>query len=283
MTKLIYFNDNELVKAFCGSDSKLISKKFFSDFPEVFVNSIAVCYGLSNYGEIQVCRRANINFIYIDNGYFGTMNSYLTKEKVRKNFYRIVFNATTLTDIIKRNDDRLNEQLNFLKTNYGVYNYINNLRPMGSKLLLIPPTGKVLKICKLLEGQWEEETIKILTKITNLKPVVRARPKSREERFVKNPIHIDMEDAYGVVTFNSNVSTEALLFGIPSFIFGEFSEENLIRNAAISVSKSIYDINQYILPENRYEYLSHLAYGQFSREEVANGFAKNFLLNNIMR
>ncbi len=278
MSNLIYFKNKAIVKNFVGDMGEFVSKPDFASDTERYMGKIAVCHGLSNYGEIKICKRFNIDYIYIDNAYFGTMNSYYTMKKAKKMFYRVVKNGTTLTDIIERSDDRLLSQLALLNDEYQVTNYLEDFKTSGNKILLIPPTGMILPILNLKAGEWEEKASKIISSQTDMEIVIRGRARSRHDRFVGFPLHQQLLDAYGIVTLSSAAANEALIFGVPSFIHAKFSDKNAIRSAAVAVSGKITDINNRIFPENRYEWLSHLAYGQFSREEMSNGFARDFII-----
>lgn len=276
MPKLIYFTHK--LKNFCHKYSKLIDKKYFSDNPDKFQNHVAVIFGLSNYLQMKICKENNINFIYIDNAYFGNLNSYFTDKKCKKNFYRVVFNDTSLNKIKNRDDYRFNLQLDLLNKEYNVSNFVKDYKFNGKDIILIPPSGMVPEICKISADKWCESVTNIIKNRMSNNIIIRDRSRTRYDRFSVSPIHKLFENAYCVVTFNSTAAVDALLFGVPSFIYNT-SETSNIHSPAEPVSNlSINDIANRIYPENRLEWLHHLSYGQFSREEMWNGFAREFVL-----
>lgn len=282
MSKLIYFDEkNHLVKSFCGEDSEYATKSDFSQYPERYQNSIAVCYGLSNYGEILVAKKNNIQFIYIDNCYFGSLNSHHTNLKPKKVFYRIVANDLVLHKIIPRPADRYNKQIKFLRNNYGFKDFYQEPKRDGYNIIIIPPSGKINYICNIDVDKWIEKATRKIKKQSDVNITIKTRPKSRYHRFTTSSIYDYLQDAYAVVTFSSMAAVETVAFGVPSFIYNNNLE--LFHSAAEPVSRLGLDniINRFY-PNNRKEWLYHLAYGQFSKEEIANGFARNFILESMI-
>ncbi len=278
MAKLIYFNENDLVKNFCFSNSPMVDRHDFSANPEKYKECIAVCYGLSNYGEILVAKANNIPFIYIDNCYYGNLNSYYTQKKCRKNFYRVVYNDTTLHKIIKRDDDRFQQHLAFLRDEYNIISYLKDYFYAGENLILVPPSGKVLKICEISDQEWIDKLTQEINQQGDFNIIVRNRSRSRIDRFVTNPINFLFKNAYATITFNSMAAVESLISGIPNFIF-DAGIKNKIYSAAEPVSvMGIDNLKNRLYPNNRYAWMSHLAYGQFTRPEMSNGYARDFIL-----
>lgn len=281
MKKLIYFKNNDLVQSFCQDDSQLVPKELFCEQPEKYQDKIAVCYGVVNYEIIPICKANNIDFIYLDNCYFGNLNTYFTDKKCKKNFYRVVANNTCLKQIISRPEDRLIAQFKYLKENYGATLQIENYKYDEKNVLIVPPSGKVLEICKINETEWIEQAVEQVKKQTSLTPVIRMRSRTRGER-ANNPIQEEFTRAYATISFNSAAAIESLMFGIPTFIHDNTDGSSEIYSAARILSKeNILDLNNRLFPTNRYEWLCHLAYGQFSREEMSNGYAKKFILKSI--
>jgi hypothetical protein len=81
------------------------------------------------------------------------------------------------------------------------------------------------------------------------------------------------QDVHAVVTFNSVAATESVLTGIPTFTLAPC-------NAAMPVSNtdlSKIDNPWYPTTDEIYAWASHLAYGQFHIDELANGTADRIL------
>lgn len=281
MKKLIYFKNNDFVKTFCGDDSKLVPKELFCEYPEKYLDSVAICYGVVNYEIIPVCKANKIDFIYLDNCYFGNLSSYFTDKKCKKNFYRVVLNDTCLRKIVSREEDRLLKQLKYLKDNYNAQYVVEEYRRDGENILIIPPSGKVLEICKIDEDEWIEEVIVQVQQQTKYNPMVRERSRTRGER-LNNPIQEEFKKAYATVSFNSAAAIESLMFGVPTFIHDNTDGQSEIYSAARVLSRdNISNLNDRFFPKNRYEWLCHLAYGQFDREEMFGGYAKDFILKQL--
>lgn len=277
MKKLIYFTDKDLVKAFC-QNGELVDKNDFISNPQNYKKCVAVCFGGSHSEQIAVAKYNNILYIYIDNCYFGNLNSYYTDHKPKKNFYRIVYNDTILRDITKRADDRLLQQFKFLKDNFEIDNFISDFKYQGTDIVIVPPFGKVSLGENLNPEVWKS---KVMDKLKDCRYniIIRERSnlRSRPNRFTNSPITKLFESAYATISYSSMAAVESVIFGVPSFIYTP--EGSLIDSAAAPVSRlSLDNINNRLFPENRYQWLSHLAYGQFSRDEIANGLAKRNIL-----
>lgn len=283
MTKLIYFDEkNDLTKSFCGESGQFVSKVDFSTRPEKYLDCIAVCYGLSNYGEILTAKANKINFIYIDNAYFGTLNSYHTKKKPKKVFYRIVANDLVLHKIVPRSEDRLMFQHKYLEKNYGYGKLLNDVKNDGYNIIIVPPSGKVLQNCEIDKDKWVQEIFEILKPQTDLNITVKERARSRNDRFVSSSIYDYLQDGYAIITFASMAAVEAISYGVRSFIYN--NKIDMYPSAAKPVSMlNIKNINNKYFPdlELRTQWLSSLAYGQFSREEISNLYARNFILESM--
>lgn len=278
MTKLIYFDPtNDLVKSF-GDNPIFVTKADFATYPERYLDCIAICYGLSNYGEILVAKKHGIKYIYIDNCYFGTLNSFHTARKPKKLFYRVVANDLVLHQLVNRPADRFEQQLKYLHDNYGFKQfYQENLKTNGSNIIIIPPSGKVNQICNTDPDVWSQEVYQKVKQQTDLNITIKSRPRSRMNRFVNSSIYDFIQDGYAIITFASMAAVEAVAFGVPSFIYNHCLDRYHSAAEPVSVL-GIDNINHRYFPLNRKEWLYHLAYGQFSREEMSNGFAREFIL-----
>jgi len=81
------------------------------------------------------------------------------------------------------------------------------------------------------------------------------------------------DDVFALVTFNSNAATEAVFYGIPSFVLAP-------THAASPVClKDLSMIETPLYAENRYEWACHLAYGQFHIREMKDGTAMRMVTN----
>lgn len=276
---LIHFKDQDIVSNFAGEKSIRVDRNYFLHNIDEFKKTIAICYGVSNYDQALMAKRNNIPFIYIDNAYFGNLSSYHCEHKPRKNFFRITVNATVLTKLIPRSQDRLTQQLDYLKYNYQFEGLIKDYKYDGKDIVIVPPTSKVLQVTGIDQKKWKDEVIsKIDQNKYNI--IIREREKSRHARFQSSPIQKCFENAYATITYNSIAAIDSLLFGVPSFIYDNTDKSSMIVNPAEPVSVIGLDkLDKRLFPTNRIEFLSHLAYGQFSTEEMDSGFARKFIID----
>lgn len=94
-----------------------------------------------------------------------------------------------------------------------------------------------------------------------------------EEEKPDCPIEEDLEGAFAVYCHNSNVGNDALLAGIPVIcdenceydpIYKDFAHNDIKQNPSY--------------PEGIEDYLNRLSYAQWTREEIANGKAFDYVL-----
>lgn len=198
---------------------------------------------------IKHCQENNIDFYAIDTGYI--------QPGTKKDYHRVTKNALQDLGPIK---DRPLDRLIKLNWKYR--------KPQqGTKILICPPSEKVMKFYKLDLNEWLETVIdKIKTK-TNRPIEIRKKP-TREERVTTNTIWNALEDTFCLVTFNSIAATEATLYSVPAI--------TLAPNAASVVCNTDIDsIVNPLLPDrgtiNRFA--AHLSYCQFTCKEMRSGYA----------
>jgi hypothetical protein len=183
-----------------------------------------------------------------------------------------------VSGVIKRPPDRLNgiENLEILPWSKS-----------GRKILICPPSGKSLDLFydevtiqrkyggSLEEAvqNWIKRTIKKIRKYTDRPIDIRYKPKDKFERRGTNTFkECVLNDVFATVTFNSIVAAESIVNGIPAFVCAE--------NAASPMSLSdLSRINNPIYPD-RGDWLNHLAYSQFTKDEMESGLTWK-ILNNL--
>jgi len=85
-------------------------------------------------------------------------------------------------------------------------------------------------------------------------------------KYSKQPLSDDLQNAWAVVTFNSNSGVESLLEGVPVFAFDEGS---MVWNVC---NRSLSDIESPSLPD-RAQWLNDLCYAQWTLDEMKEGLA----------
>ena len=222
------------------------------------VNVPLVVRGIKMMKAIHQCWDNGNPFYYIDTGYFGN-------ELKLKNYHRATFNhLQNISPIVDRPDDRLKKI---------------GIKPIkfrrGSKVLLCPPSDKVMTFFNLDLDQWMEETLLELKKHTDREVVVRLK-KGRTERLTTDTLENALaQDIHCVVTYNSIAAVESLMLGKPAITLGP--------NAAHSLcSKSLQEIEHPYVPtlDEVDALLRHLSYAQFTLTEFNNGYAWAILNEN---
>lgn len=211
--------------------------------------------GITKRKQMKACLEKNRDFYYVDTGYFGNN----TKKKM---FHRITKNAMqNIGPVIERPSDRFDAT--------GVS--LTKFRP-GHKILLCPPSAKVMLYYELDLDKWLEETIATIKRYTDREIVIRLK-KGRAERVVTDTMAMALGDnVHCLVTFNSIAATEALLLGKPAFTLGPNAAQSLCLSDLSKIE------TPYIpsLDEVR-AWACHLAYSQFTELEMRTGMAWKIL------
>ena len=138
----------------------------------------------------------------------------------------------------------------------------------GRKILLVPPSEKVMKYFELDLDVWINETIAKLKRHTQ-KPIELRRKPSREARVSTQTMEQALDDdIYCLVTFNSIAALEAMVYGKPAIVLGP--------NCAQDICETRIDRIEFIKHPGRKQLTwlcRYLANNQFVYDEMLNGFA----------
>lgn len=202
---------------------------------------------------LKYCIENKLDYYAIDTGYI--------QPGTKKEYHRITKNALqNLGPIVERDFDRLR------KLNWGYRN-----PQVGEKILVCPPSEKVMKFYGEDLDTWMKTTLDTIKTLTNKPIEVRLKP-SRSDRVTTNTIWQALDNAYCLITYNSIAATEALLYSVPAI--------TLAPNAAsVLCNTSLNDINKLEIPTKKeiLEFAAHLSYCQFTQKEMANGYAWKIL------
>jgi len=215
-----------------------------------------VIRGILKYKIMRRCWEDGRDFYYVDTGYFGNRRW--------KEWHRIVKNDLQHNDLIPRPDDR-----------FKIFNKeISPWKKTGRKILVALPDEKPCRFYDTDLDTWTKETIEQIKKYTDRPIEIRKRAPRREDRVLSNTLQQALDDdVFALVTFNSNAATEAVFYGIPSFVLAP-------THAASPVClKDLSMIETPLYAENRYEWACHLAYGQFHIREMKDGTAMRMVTN----
>jgi lipopolysaccharide biosynthesis glycosyltransferase len=219
--------------------------------------SPVVIRGIAKRKQIHSCWNTGRTFYYIDTGYFGNGK--------RKLYHRITKNhLQNISPTVHRPRDRL------AATGWSPTKFRR-----GRNILLCPPSAKVMKFFDLDLDQWMEETLTTLKHYTD-RPIITRLKQSRSVRQNDDTLAMALSnDVHCLVTFNSIAATEALLLGKPAITLGPNAAQNLCK-------QRLSDIENPYIPtlDEVEEWAAHLAYSQFTEEEMRSGYAWAILNEN---
>lgn len=221
-------------------------------------NNKLVLRGILKYKIMQQCWQDGRDFYYMDSGYLGNSTSEMNPMG-NKIWHRIVRNNLQHEQVIKRPSDRFEA----LKISY-------HPRRQGSTIIVATPDEKPCRFYGIDRDQWIRDTVVTIQQHTDRPVVIRERAPRRSDRVLTDPLsEVLKNDVHALVTFNSNAAVEAVVAGVPVFVTAP-------THAAAPVGNR--DLSQIDTPfwpsdDQRYEWLCHLAYCQYSVRELKNGTA----------
>jgi len=222
---------------------------------EALTKTPVVLRGITKRKQMDTCKATGRDFYYIDTGYFGNGK--------KKNYHRITRNdVQNFGPIRERPSDRFDRT--------GVS--LKKVRADGSKILLAPPSQKLLNLYDIDLETWVNQTLAEIGAHTDREVVIR-RKQGRSTRINDDTIEMALsQDIYCLITYSSIAAGEAILFGKPAITLGP--------NAAAAVcSTSISDLETIKLPslDEISAWTRHIAYCQFTEVEMRDGTAWRIL------
>lgn len=191
-------------------------------------------------------RAQGLHRFYIDHAYF---------DRGHGHSYRIARNAYEAGPVRKVPDDRLK----------ALDLEIQPWRKGGRAIIVCPPTAFFATAhgCE----DWLETTLAQLRMETDRPIVIREKPKTGEAMV---PLAAALADAHALVTHSSNVAIEAVCLGTPVFV----------APSSAAAPIGLTDLGQIERPRypKRNGWLAHLAYSQFTLEEIGNGRAWELMM-----
>ena len=214
-----------------------------------------VLRGITKRKEMAACKAAGRDFYYIDTGYFGNGK--------KKTYHRITKNdVQNFGEIIDRPGDRL------ATTGVG----LTKFRRGGSKILLAPPSQKLLNLYNINLEEWLTNVQEEIKQYTDREVVVRLK-QGRSVRQSTDTMQMALEDdVFCLVTFSSIAAGEALLCGKPAITLGP-------NAAAALCSQNLSAIENPKIPtlDEVDAWARHLSYCQFTEPEMRDGTAWRIL------
>jgi hypothetical protein len=137
----------------------------------------------------------------------------------------------------------------------------------GSNVLVCPPTDYFMTAHGCAD--WLERTLEALQRHTDRPVVVRRKPQPGE---TVEPLAEALSKAHALVTHSSNVAIEAVVAGVPVFVSPSSAAAPMGLTDLSLIESPVYP--------DRDKWLAHLAYCQFSFEEMRSGAAWRMLLES---
>lgn len=236
---------NALIRAFAqGIGCRLA---YAEDEPSELVD-LPIVWGVLRDSDriVMQARRQALPFFYIDHAYF---------DRGHGKSYRITRNSYEAGPIRQCSDDRF----------AGLGVSMRPWRKHGRDIIVCPPTDYFMQAHGCPD--WLEKTLETLRRVTDRPIVIRTKPAPGEAAV---PLPEALETAHALVTHSSNVAIEAACLGTPVFVSPSSAAAPIGRFNVERIETPFY-------PDRR-PWLAHLAYNQFSFDEIASGEAWRLLL-----
>ncbi|MCW2338503.1 hypothetical protein M2337_002736 [Sphingobium sp. B2D3A] len=235
---------NPVIRAFAmGTGCRLA---YTDDEPDD-LRDIPVVWGVLRGSDriLQQAQSQNLHYFYVDHAYFNRGHG---------KSYRITRNRYEAGKVRRVDVDRL-KLLNL---------DIQPWRKNGRSIIVCPPTEYFIAAhgCE----NWMEATLATLRLETDRPIVVREKPQPGQP-FV--PLAQALRGAHALVTHSSNVAIEAACLGTPIFVSP--------TSAAAPIGQTDMGLIETPRYPDRDEWLAHLAYSQYTMNEIQDGTAWHLL------
>lgn len=270
--RLTKFNDYSAMVMASFPDSKFMTSHDYKRTKDKITDPILV-RGITTGSYIKHAANNNRDFYFIETGYLGNYRSE-NNQTGRKVFHRIEKNAMQQRRFLDVPDDRWQALCQFNPE----LNYRGWRNKPGSKILLIMSTEKPFEFYGHDKDEWVANTIATIKAHSDRPIVIKDKP-GRSERTTTANIYDALEDdIFAVVTYNSIAAIEAIQAGIPSFSMAPTAASHITTN-----DLSLIDHPPLVDEDIVYKWLSSLAYGQFSIDEIVTGRAWELVQENEQR
>jgi len=235
---------NPVVRAFASGVGCRLA--YAEDEPEE-LRDIPVVWGVLRQSDriLAQAKRQGLYFFYIDHAYFNRGHG---------KTYRITRNGYEAGPVRDCAGDRFSE----LDVD------VRPWRMSGREIIVCPPTEYFMQAHGCAD--WLDKTVASLRQFTDRPISVRLKPQPGESSV---PLPEALQTAHALVAHSSNVAIEAACRGTPVFV----------DSASAAAPVGLTDLSQIESPvyPDRDRWLAHLAYNQFSFEEIEDGRAWSML------
>jgi len=255
-------------------DAKLLAKsKFWEDSKKLIQQYPVLTRGISSGKIIDFAKKHKQDFYFVETGYLGNYRS-ANNRTGRKVYHRIVKNEMQHSKIMDVPDDRWQQLVNFNPD----LSYCGWKKP-GSKILVVLSTHKPFDYYGVDQQKWLDTVIKKIKKHTDREIVFREKERRGNRTEFNNTIYDSLnDDVYALVTYNSIAAVEAVQHGIPAFALAPTAAAPVCSNDLSQIENPYRPDEGFV-----YKWLSSIAYGQFSLEEMLTGRAWQLVLENAER
>ena len=219
--------------------------------------------GLGKQKIIKECIARGKDFYFMDTGYLGN-NPSARNPNGKKTYHRIVKNALQNLHM----PDRELWPQQFGGERFKQLGIQFKDHTPGRKVLIVPPSEKVMKYFEEDLDQWIQNTIITIKKHTSRPVEVRKKP-SREARVSSSTMEQALEeDVHCMVTYNSIAALEAMVYGKPAIVLGP--------NCAQDICETKIERIEFIKHPGRKQLTwlcRYLSNNQFTYEEMISGHA----------
>jgi len=211
------------------------------------------------------------DYYFIETGYLGNYPS-PDNRTGRKIYHRIVKNSMQHSKIMQVPDDRWTKLVDW----NPALKYSGWRRP-GHNILLVAPSEKPCKYYGIDKTQWTQQTLDELKKYTD-RPIIVREKASRAERTNDTIYQAFDQNIFCVVTYNSIAAVEAVGAGIPAIALAPTAADPVC-------GKNLDQIETPYRPDQELvqNWLHHIAYCQFSIDEMVSGRAWRLVQDNEQR
>ena len=230
--------------------------------------------GLGKSPNIKECIKQNIDYMYIDTGYFGN--------EVTKKWHRVAYNnLQTLNHLsVEEVQRRLKDTFVWREANKWLEDRFKQVHGVthdkwkpektkrGKTILIVPPSQKVFNH---FGGDAKEFTDKLIKeiKLYTDKPI-EVRPKISRDQRVKYTVQDQLRSGkyHCLVTYNSIASLEAITIGMPAVVTGPNAGSYLSETKLKNI-----DVPYYPSSKEIYEHVYYLTNCQLNSDEFRSPMA----------
>jgi len=270
--RLTKFSDYPAMVMAAFPDSQFMTSHDYKRAKDTITDPILV-RGISAGAYVKHAEHTGRDYYFMETGYLG---NYRCENNTtgRKIYHRIEKNAMQQRRFLDVPDDRWQALCKF----NPALTYQGWRRNPGSKILLIISTEKPFQFYGEDRDRWIQTTVDTIQQHTDRAIVIKDKPGRAERNTTSNIYDALDDDVWAVVTYNSIAAVEALQVGIPSFSLAP-TAASLVTSNDLSLIDCPPQTDEQIV----YKWLSSLAYGQFSIDEIVTGQAWHIVQENEQR